>query len=136
MSCPALTRIRFCDEARVLALELSNCGRLVPDWGRLAADLRYLCIRGRLGFALDEIARAAALEHLWAEPLSGRSADLGPLLRALPHLSGVSLIDLKAKAEIVAQVKAINDAHGHGASLTARPPTHILDSEPAPLESK
>ena len=126
MSCPALTRIDLSEGSQLLALELTNCGKLIPDWPRLADDLRYLCLRGRIGFAIEEIARAHSLQHLWVEVSGRHSSDLLPVLRALPGLDGVTFIDLKAEAEVAEQVKSINEAHGHGSTLTVRPPRQVL----------
>ncbi len=126
IACPALTRIDLSDQAKLLSLELADCPKLVPNWARIASDLRYLSIGGKIGFAVAETAKAQALQYLWTRLPSRHTSDVVALLRALPRLDGVSLIDLKLTKGAVQQVKSFNEAHGHGATLTARPPRYLL----------
>ena len=123
MSCPALTRINLSDRAELLALELANCAKLRPDWHRLAPHLRYLCLRGRIGFAVEEIAEAIGLQFLWAEIPSKQFS--WEFLRNLPCLEGVRFIDLKITKQVEELVSSINQANGHGPTLSVRPPQHI-----------
>lgn len=127
LSCPALTRINLSERAVLLAIELANCSKLRPDWPRLSADLRYLCLRGRIGFAVEEIAVAKSLQFLWAELPSKRSS--WEFLRDLPSLEGVRLIDLKITSQIAEIVRSINEANGNGSTLSAKPPRHLLRTE-------
>ena len=77
--------------------------------------------------------RGSSLDFLRSLP-NLRCLDLGvdaplgivALLRALPCLDGVSIIDLKVKKEAVQQIKSFNEAHGHGATMTAKPPRYLL----------
>lgn len=46
------------DAIAVLALEVTNCGRLRLDWPRVGRDLRYLRLAGRIGFPVEDIAEA------------------------------------------------------------------------------
>jgi hypothetical protein len=126
ISCPALTRIDLSDQAKLLSLELANCAKLVPNWSRIATDLRYLSLGGKIGFAVAETAKAQALQYLWTTLPNRHTSDVVALLRALPCLDGVSIIDLKVKKEAVKQIKSFNEAHGHGATMTARPPRYLL----------
>ncbi len=126
ISCPALTRIDLSDQAKLLSLELANCAKLVPNWSRIATDLRYLSLGGKIGFTVAETAKAQALQYLWTRLPNRHTSDVVALLRALPCLDGVSIIDLKVKKEAVQQIKSFNEAHGHGATMTARPPRYLL----------
>jgi hypothetical protein len=113
-SCPALTQINFNEEAKLVALELTNCGKFRPIWPRLATDLKYICLRGRIGFELDEIRAANGLRFLWVELSGKRSWDV---LRDLPSLDGVRLDGLKVTKDLNELVRSINQAHGHGSTL-------------------
>ena len=126
ISCPALTRIDLSDQAKLLSLELADCAKLVPNWARIATDLRYLSLGGKIGFAVAETAKAQALQYLWTRLPNRHTSDVVALLRALPCLDGVSIIDLKVTKGAVQQIKSFNEAHGHGATMTARPPRYLL----------
>jgi hypothetical protein len=127
MSCAALTRIIFSERAELIALELTNCHKFRPDWHRLSHDLRYLCLRDRIGFAVDEIVEAKGLQFLWAGP--SNKHPTWDFLRDLPHLEGVWLgPDLKILKKVAELVRSINQAKGHGPTLGARPKPHYLTS--------
>lgn len=126
MSCAALTRIEFNERAKLIALELTNCHKFRPDWHRLARDLRYLRLRDRIGFAVDEIVEAHHLRFLWAEP-ANKHPTWG-FLRDLSSLEGVSIIDIKIKKAIAEIVRSINQANGHGLTLTGWPKSPYLAS--------
>jgi hypothetical protein len=125
-SCAALTRINFSERAKLIALELTNCHRLRPDWQRLAHDLRYLCLRDRIGFAIEEVVQAQDLRFLWAEPSNKHPTWV--FLRDLPCLEGVSTIDIKIKKSIAELFRSINLANGHGPTLTGWPQSPYLAS--------
>ncbi len=125
-SCPALTQIDLSQEAKLFALELTNCGKFQPIWPRLAPDLLYLCLHGRIGFELDEIAAANNLRFLWIV-LSGRQS--WDVLRDLPHLEGIRVDGLNPSKELVALARSINEANGHGVTLGGRPSKLTLPDE-------
>lgn len=122
ISCSALTSIRLSEQSTLLALEVTNCGRLRLDWPRVGRDLRYLRLAGRIGFPVEEVAEAKALLYLWTELPSRCSPDLLDVLRDLPGLEGVRLIDLKIGKDAAKQIREINAARGNGRTLAARPP--------------
>ena len=90
MSCAALTRINFSERAELIAIELTNCHKFQPDWRRLASDLRHLCLRDRIGFAVEEVVEAQGLQFLWAEP--SNKHPTWEFLRDLPCLEAVSRV--------------------------------------------
>jgi len=126
VSCAALTSIKFSERAELIALELTNCNKLRPDWNRLIHDLRYVCLRDRIGFAVDEIVEAKGLQFLWAEP--SNKHPTWEFLRDLPHLEGVRIVDLKILKKVAELVRSINQSKGHGPTLSARPQRHYLTS--------
>jgi hypothetical protein len=126
MSCAALTQIHFSERAKLIALELTNCHKLRPDWRRLALDLRHLCLRDRIGFAVEEVVEAQALQFLWAQP--SNKHPTWEFLRDLPCLEAVCVFDLKIKKKIAELFKSINQSNGHGPTLCARPKPHDLTS--------
>lgn len=125
-SCPALTQINLAQEAKLFALELANCGKFRPIWSQLAPDLQYLCLRGRIGFELDEIRAASNLRFLWIQLSGKRSWDV---LLDLPRLEGIRLDGLNVTKDLVGLVRSINDAKGHGSTLGARPSMMVLPDE-------
>jgi hypothetical protein len=126
VDCAALMRIIWREGSRLLALELANCGKLQPDWSRIAPDLQYLCLRGRIGFPVEETTRAGALRFLWTQLPSRLSSDVLHVVQHLPHLEGVTLIDLRVSKDVARQIRAINEAKGHGPSLSVQPPRQVL----------
>jgi hypothetical protein len=117
--CAALDRIELSDQARLVALELINCGKFRPVWDRLATDLCYLCVMGRLGFPVEELVAAQNLEFLWAEVPSRKYS--WTFLHDLPSLKAIRLIDMKISEEVAQIVRSINEANGHGPTLGAPP---------------
>ena len=56
--CPKLRKVTLHKKARIRALQLTLCGSYEADWHRLAPDLRFLLLGGRIRFPLEHIVSA------------------------------------------------------------------------------
>jgi hypothetical protein len=62
--CPKLRNVILHGKARIRALQLTLCGSYQADWHRIAPDLRFLLLGGRIRFPLENIVIARKLEVL------------------------------------------------------------------------
>jgi len=87
--CPKLRRVLLHPNARIRALQLTLCGSYEADWHRLAPDLRFLLLGGRIRFPLQNIVRTRNLEVLHIHEI--RTYPPLRFLLELPRLKTVFL---------------------------------------------
>ena len=93
-SCAELRKVVIPDDARGLALKISQTRKLKIDLKRYVRDVEYLWLEGKLAFSLDDLGEAKHLKKLMLTFLNNR-VEIPPFLHKLNPLEAMLTMQVR-----------------------------------------